>query len=118
MIFYNCKGDPIAYTDDDIDIFLFSGDPVAYITGEDIYNYKGKCIGWYDNGWVRDLQGNCVFYTENVSTSGLFRPLKKPVPIKVFKKTRPIKELRDARQLKPAKLLSWSKLSSEAFFMQ
>ena len=59
--FYDRNGKPIAYTEDDEYIFLFTGEPVAYLYDNTVYGYNGRQFGWFENGWVRDLHGSCVF---------------------------------------------------------
>ena len=61
MILYDRYGKPTAFCDDDTHIFLFSGEPVAYFYGDTVYSFRGKLLGWFDSGWVRDLKGYCVF---------------------------------------------------------
>lgn len=117
MVFYNREGRPIAYCEDKEKIYLFNGVPVAYFYNEYIYGYNGIEYGWFNNGWVRDLNGKCVFYTENAS-GGVVKPVCRVLPVKGVKQVVPVKAVRRVARVKTVEQLSWSNLSSEAFFKQ
>lgn len=119
MTFYDSHGEPIAYLyNDEIHIYLFSGEPVAYLHDNSVYGYNGHQFGWFENGWIRDLNGYCVFFTENASGSGPAKPAKYAKPAKSARYAKPAKCARQAKRAKAAKSLSWSALSGEQFFNQ
>ena len=118
MTFYDRNGKPIAYTEDDEYIFLFTGEPVAYIDRDAVYGYNGHQFGWFENGWIRDLNGYCVFFTENATGPGPVKPAKHICPIKRVKRIRPIKHVKAVRRVKAIKRLYWSQLSGIIFFAQ
>ena len=115
MTFYNSKGKPIAYSDDDENIYLFNGVPVAYLFGCFVYSYSGVQLGWFEKGWVRDKSGACVFFTEN-AVGGPVRPVKEIQPVKTVKRIKPARGVRQVPAVKPVNSLSWSWLSGEQFF--
>lgn len=116
MVFYDCHGRPTAYTEDGTHIYLFTGEPVAYFDGDAVYGFNGKHLGWFSDGWIRDLHGCCVFYSENATGSGPLKPLKQLCPLKGLKQFRPLKSLRELRHLRPFDSLSWSPQSGKQFF--
>lgn len=118
MTFYDLYGKPIAYTDDDEHIYLFGGEPVAYFSENKVYGYNGHHLGWFENGWIRDKKGECVFFTENASGSGPVKPVKKVKPVKSVKRAKPVKSVKKVATVRPVNKLSWSELSGEKFFMQ
>jgi len=60
MTFYDSHGKAIAYLHDDgIHIYLFNGRPVAYLYGDAVYGFNGHQFGWFEDGWIRDLNGCC-----------------------------------------------------------
>ena len=81
MVFYDNHGRPTAYTEDDIHIYLFTGEPVAYIDRDAVYGYNGKHLGWFSNGWIRDLNGCCVFFSEKANGCGPVKPIKYICPV-------------------------------------
>lgn len=85
---------------------LFNGDPVAYIYDSSIYSFKGKHLGWYENGWIYDNDGYAIFFTENAS-GGLVKPVKKVTPVRCTTKNKPIKNVKQIKPIKPIKKLNW-----------
>lgn len=117
LMFYDSKGKPVSYTEDCEHIYLFSGEPVAYFNNESIYSFSGRHLGRYKNGWIRDNNGQCVFFTEN-ATGGPLKPMKMMKPLKSLKQMKPLKGLKEMRPMKPMDSLWWSELSGEQFFKQ
>lgn len=119
MTFYDSHGKPVAYLYDDGEhIYLFNGRPVAYLYDNAVYGFNGHHLGWFEDGWVRDLQGKCVFFTEDATGSGPAKPAKYAKPAKGARHARPAKCAKNAKRAKAAKSLSWSSLSGEVFFEQ
>ncbi|MFH1385121.1 MAG: 4-fold beta flower protein [Candidatus Omnitrophota bacterium] len=104
--FYDQSGYPIAYCDDGHHIYLFSGKPVAYILEDSVFSFEGHHLGWLHNGWVRDHNGDAVFFTENAS-GGILKPIPNPRPFKAFKEFLPFKGFRNFPPLKPLWSLEW-----------
>ncbi len=114
--FYDATGNRIAYTDDsDVHIYLFPGEPVAYLDGGSVYSYSGRHLGWFASGWIRDRNGNCVFFTEDAE-GGPMKPMKKMTPTKAMKAMRPMKAMKEMRPIHPMDSSSWSELSGGQFF--
>lgn len=111
--FFNRNGEAIAYTDKE-DIYLYSGKVVAYMDGDEVYAYSGKHIGWFEEGWIRDLNGNCVFFTEN-AVGGLAKPATHATPAKNAQHATPAKG-KHASHAKSAYSNSWSENSGKEFF--
>lgn len=119
MTFYDSHGIPIAYLYDNSEyIYLFNGKPVAYLYDDAVYGFNGHHLGWFENGWIRDLHGQCVFFTEESTGSGPAKPAKHAKPAKFARNARPAKSARNAKHAKAAKGLSWSSISGEMFFEQ
>lgn len=115
MTFYDTNGKPIAYSKDGKHIYLFTGEPVAYFFRDTVYSFDGRHLGWFENGWIRDLQGRCVFFTEYAKGITI-KPIKKFKPSKRIRKLRPLKSPRERKKMKPIKKMSWSNLSGPHFF--
>lgn len=118
MVFYDNHGGPTAYTEDGVHIYLFTGEPVAYLDRDAVYGYNGRQFGWFDNGWIRDLNGECVFFSENARGSGPVKPVKHICPKKCIKHIKPIKCIKEIRRVRAVNHLGWSQLSGIAFFKQ
>lgn len=118
MVLYDKSGKPIAYTDDMDTIYLFTGKPVAYFYENKIYSFNGKHLGWFENGWIRDLLGACVFFSEHANGAGPVTPIKQISPIKTIKQIKPIPGIRHIPKIPAIKSFLWSPLSGEKFFSQ
>jgi len=116
--FYDKTGRPVAYTEDDVHIYLFNGRPVAYFHEQSIYSFQGDHLGWYKNGWIRDNSGRCVFFTEETAGGGPVKPVRYVKPVKHVKHVMTVKSVRHVRPVTPVDALTWSELSGNSFFNQ
>jgi len=115
ITFYDRHGVPVAYSEDLETIYLFSGKPVAYFQNDSVYAFYGRHLGWFLNGWIRDHNGDAVYFTE-IAQGGPLKPLKQLKPLKSLRLLRPLKSLRALKPLKPIKSFNWSSLSGKDFF--
>jgi len=112
--FYDKKGRPAAYRDGST-VFLFSGEPLAYFSGQSLYSYSGRHLGRLDQGWLRDKDGACMFFTKSAK-GGPELPKKQREPARAPAYPIPVKVKRDSKPSKPESKERWSKLSVERFF--
>jgi hypothetical protein len=116
ITFYDRSGQAIAYlADDGKSIYLYGGDPVAWLSDDSIYSYSGRHLGWFRDGWVIDGSGGRVFFTQD-ATGGPVRPIRAVRPVRGVRGVRPVRGVRQVRPARPVRSLSWSELSSEQFF--
>jgi hypothetical protein len=114
-VFYDKNGEPIAYTEDGIHIYLYSGKPIAYLSGNSLYNYEGSHLGWFVGGWIRDHNGDCVYFTDQTK-GGPIKPICGIKPIKGIKEIKPIKGVKEIQPVRPVKSNSWAKIKGNSFF--
>lgn len=115
---YDRKGKATAYVHTDNEhIYLYNGEPVAFLRAENVYSFKGRYLGWIDNGWFYDRKANPAFFTVE-STGGPSKPSRQSKPSRSSIKSRPSKSSRESRPSKPSKSSSWSELSNESYFDQ
>lgn len=115
MDFYDNMGRPVAYTDDNGHIFMFEGQPVAYLHGNSVYSFRGQHLGWFSDGWIRDERGACVLFS-GAASGGPLRPLKQLKPLKGLRQLMPLKGLRQLAPLRPLNSLGWSQILGTQFF--
>jgi hypothetical protein len=116
LTFYSRNGRAIAYLDDDEEsIFLINGHAAAWLKDNNIYSYSGKYLGWIENGWIYDRSGRCAFFTDN-AVGGPAKPARSATPARGARSAQPAKGAREARPARPAKSLSWSEYSNDAYF--
>ncbi len=109
---FDVGGNPISYIQiSNGTIFLFSGEPVAYLDDEtNVYGFNGKHLGWFQDGIIWDHNGDSIGFLENTSKS-----VTKYEPFKSFKKFEPFKSFKEFAPFQPFKSLNISKLSFEQF---
>lgn len=112
---YCRTGQAIAYFDQDV-VYVFSGQPVAYLEHDVLYNYPGRALGLYDRGWVCELAGACVFFTEAAGDNRLLRPALGRRPPKASHLAQPIRGTRDPRPPIVPRVACWSVTSPAEFF--
>lgn len=117
MTFYDRTGKAVAYTEDDVHIFLYSGYPVGYLADGSVYSYSGRHLGTLCAGWLRDHGGHCVFFTDEAAALGPELPQKRLRPPKLLKKSKPPKGRREPAPPRFDDTQEWSQLSSETFFI-
>jgi hypothetical protein len=116
MTFYDRTGRAVAYAEDDVHLFLYSGQPAAYIIDGSVYAYSGRHLGTVRSGRLRDHAGRCVCFTEEAAPAGLELPEKRAKPPKLVKKPKPPKDRRELPPARPDDEDAWSELAAETFF--
>jgi hypothetical protein len=109
---FDSRGEATAYisTDHELTIYKWEGKPMAYLSGEHIYGYNGKHLGWFDNGIVWDHKGRGVGFVKGaVSMSTNLESLKG------LKELRSLKSLKELAPLKPLKTQSWAPIPLSLF---
>lgn len=106
----------VAYidTNEDSTIYLWSGEPVAYLDerGVDtlVYAFSGEHLGWYKDGILRDRDGNAVGADDGV----LITPTRFE-PIKGLKHLKPVRRVKSIAGLKPIFSNYYSRQSLEVW---
>jgi hypothetical protein len=119
ITFHDRTGAAVAYSDDGFDIHLFDGRAVAYFHGTSIYAHSGRHLGRMKEGWVRDNEGRCVFFTDKAwPVKGPVQPQKIARPAKGVKSVGPQKAARTEPLWWPDDVREWSDLSGERFFSE
>ncbi|MDM5270889.1 hypothetical protein PGH07_01710 [Sulfurovum sp. zt1-1] len=113
-IFYNSEGIPYAYTEDTINIYTFEGTPVAYIDIDDIYAFSGAHLGFFEDGYFWDHNGDVLLFTDTTRFGcGPLKPKKSLKPVRALKTRKPLKGTKESKPLKPLKSRHWSMYSPE-----
>lgn len=85
---FDVNGKPVAYIahTDGQTIYLWGGEPVAYLDSDNIYGFNGKHLGWYEVGIVRDHDGCVVGFNKDAANVYVqfepFKSCKKYKPLK------------------------------------
>lgn len=117
IIFYNKNGRPVAYSEDWGMIYLYNGEPVAYLHQDAVYAFSGIHLGWFVEGRIVDRAGRDVFFTD----LAMGRPA---VPIglaplrKGVRRSMPIRRPREPKPAFSGRTTAWAPRSSEQFFFR
>jgi len=119
LVFFDSHGQVVALKADDDDVvFRWNGTPVAILDDESVsvYGFDGRHLGWFGDGWIRDHDGACVYYTDD-ARGGPVRPARRT---RRARGTPKAPRARKARQPPPPHRPNqrvWSKLAvGSAFF--
>lgn len=95
---YDISGTLVAYITYDYEpiIYMWNGKPVVYLDQDCIYGFNGKHLGWFENGYIRDLLGFIVGFNKYATDVFLVRE-----PYKSFKQFQPFKNFKELKKLKP-----------------
>jgi len=101
---------------DKIHVYAWDGSPVAFVEKEAVFTFKGRHLGWYEDGWLRDLEGKCVGF-DNPGTGGPNPPRVKPhLAPPAEKKEPPEKPAIEKMPERPPRRAAWSEKSDRDFF--
>lgn len=104
---------PIAYCEDGVHVYLYSGEPVAYVFEDGLYGYHGKLLGWLGLGSVLDRSGLRACTTvPSTSLTGMppWKGMKGMLPMQAGREWKPARPV--------ATINGWSPLVGRAFFLQ
>jgi len=111
---FDSGGNAVAYiaVDRNFTIYLWSGNPVAYIAGNNIYGLNGNHLGWYRDGIIRDQNGYAVGATKSA-----FSGVTRLEPVKGVKQIKPVKSIRQVAPVTPVFINSWSRNDLQSFLL-
>lgn len=111
---FDHQGEAVAYvdTDDDATIFMWSGLPVAYVNGTNIYGFNGRHLGWINQGIFYDHEGYVVGFFKNATTT-----LTQLEPLKGIKQLKPLCALKELEPLRPLFSSFWTNTPLSIFLI-
>lgn len=109
---YDTRGYAVAYldTDQQMTVYLWDGQPVAYVDGQSLYGFNGRHLGWLKNRVVVDHDGYAVGFTESV-----IRRRTRVERIKGLKQLTPLKALPQLEPMEPLQAGGWSDVPLDVF---
>lgn len=95
---FNSNGDAVAYIDvsDDRTIYLWDGEPVAYLESDNVWGFNGDHLGWFEDGIIMDHKGNAVGFVD-----GALSLYTNYEGYKGYKDFKPFKDFQDFEPYKP-----------------
>lgn len=114
---YDENGNAINYIDRSSGVvYTFDGEPVGYLKAKsnyyNIFNYKGKHLGWFEDGIVRDHQGEIAGFQKGAVTN----VYTKIEPYKKARQYEPYRSYEDYEPYKPYYSVRFSRIPLGYFF--
>lgn len=117
-VIYNKNGKPLLRLLENGRFVSFNGRSVGFLEGENAYDYNGSHRGWYSSGILRDHNGLCVGFGEEVTDSiHPLLPLKHLKPLASLEDLEPLRPLTSLPPLKPLPAMKWSKYDPISLFL-
>jgi hypothetical protein len=118
LTLFDSNGAAAAYVGEKLTIYLWTGEPVAYLNADSgggfhIYGFNGKHLGWYVSGVVRDHEGHAVGARKEVFTTST-----ESEPFKAFKQFEPFKSFTEFAPFRPFLTNTWSQMFLDDFLKQ
>jgi hypothetical protein len=105
---FDKNGNAKAYIADDLTIYLWDGDPVAYLYKSKndwhVYGFNGDHLGWYIDGLIYDNNGYAVGAQKDATS--MITSIEGTKGIKDIKS---IKSIKDIEPIKPIISNSWGR---------
>lgn len=118
-VLYDKDKEAIAYIDysDGATIYLFEGEPVAYIESEEqVYGFNGWLLGWYSDGVLYDLTCVAVGAKHGIVRGGINTVVTHLERIKGVKEVKPVKSVKGNGFAHPVLFDRWSETTLMDFF--
>ncbi|WP_314988537.1 4-fold beta flower protein [uncultured Campylobacter sp.] len=98
-------------TDEELTIYSWGGKPLAYLDDNfDIYGFNGRYLGWFENGIMYDTDGYPFACVEEAYSG--FAPFK---PFKAFKEFQPFKSFKKIAKMRPYTKSNFGNISAELY---
>src|ERR1041385_613114 len=104
---WDIHGEAVAYIDHDKEsIFMRDGRPVAWLSENGVYTYRGKLLGWLWEGWIFGRDGKCVLFTERAQP-GAPKPFRQAPEDRGEQSLRPSRDSRETAPKRPGRTSVW-----------
>ncbi|MGV1865565.1 4-fold beta flower protein [Rhizobium sp. VS19-DR96] len=95
--------------------YTWGGRPIGKLRGENLYDNQGRQVGRIKNGWIRDLNGAAVAYSQG-ATGGPIPPVPQIPSIKGNPSIPPIPAIPAIPRVPAIATLGWSQHSIDDLF--
>jgi hypothetical protein len=105
---YDSSGQVYAWVHESGRIYGLNGANLAFITGHSLYSWRGRHIGWWQYGHIRDSKGYLALFTSGATNLGVARPLRAMRPMRPMRAMAPMKPTLQMKPMKPMTKRGWS----------
>lgn len=107
---YGPNGDVVAWLDSPDAIRALDGGVIGWLYGDAVYTTAGSHVGYFNDGLLRDNNGDVVAWIEGAS-GGPLKPIRSIRPVQPIRGIAPIRPIREIRNVRAMRSLSWSRMS-------
>ncbi len=105
---YDRSGRVYAWLDENGRIISLRGNHLAFIDDDSVYNWRGKHIGWWRYGHIRESSGAVAVFTADATNLGVVRPVRQVKPVKPVKAIAPVRPVKSVKPVRPVRKLAWA----------
>jgi len=102
------KGQVVAFLADGGRIVSLKGKSLAWISGENVYNYTGDHLGWWADGFLLGPDGGVMAWQTREGNRRVNLPHPHPPPTPPLASPEPARPALKDPPFKPADKLDWS----------
>lgn len=113
----NRRGGPVLRLLNSGEFLTYSNKYLGFLQNEAVYDYNGAQRAWFENGVLRDLQGNVIGFVNGASDppAPLF-PIARIPRIPPVPPIPPFRPFTQFQKFKPFKSMSWSAFDPVTIF--
>lgn len=105
---YGKKGQAVAFLADEGRVISLKGRSLAWVSGENIYNYTGDHIGWWADEHLRGPDGGVLAWHKGSTNLGVTPPDPATTPNPPIVSTEPERPTPNTPPFKPTNKWGWS----------
>lgn len=114
--YFDQRGRAAVYLDSDDNVRDWRGSVIGYHDGDGgLFNRSGDHVGTISNGWIRDLDGECIAFTSGAS-NGPVPPVPSVPPVKSVPSVAPVRPVFRVKRIGSVPRLAWSRLTPLELF--
>jgi hypothetical protein len=102
------KGQVVAFLADGGRLVSLKGKSLAWISGENVYNYTGDHLGWWADGNLIGPDGGIMAWQTRTANVGVTLPYPAPPPTPPVPSPEPTRPVPGTPPFKPPDNLAWS----------
>jgi hypothetical protein len=108
MPLHGKKGQVLAFLAEGGRIVSLKGKSLAWISGENVYNYTGDHLGWWADGYLLEPDGGVMAWQTRSTNLGATLPYAAPPPTPPVASPEPARPVPSAPPFKLLGKLDWS----------
>ncbi len=118
LYFYGSGGEPVAFSPDNVTLYLWSGQAAGYVAGDTVYAFSGRHLGWATGGWLTDRDNTPALFTQGAAAGPSKPTIRQAGPKAAQPQQKPMKAMAAQAPMRPSLKRTWSPHSDASYFSQ